>query len=147
MLFYAIILVASLIVAIVIQYAYSIISEARRSASSSNEPIVSIRHFPRHKRNKTARRDILNPALEPGQTMGWNSAKTQPAMPSDRDDWYWKGSKATVHSQNPGHGTGVFNNSRSSSHAAVTAKPTVNSEWPHHQDKIESNGTAYKVTR
>jgi len=147
MLVYAIILVASLIVAIIIQYAYSIISEARRSASSSNEPIVSIRHFPRHKRNKTTRSDILNPALEAGQTMGWNAAKTQPAAPSDRDDWYWKGTKPTVHSQQPGHGTGVFNNSRPSSHGTASARSTVNPEWPHRQDKNDSNGTAYKVTR
>jgi len=49
---YAIILVACLIVAMIIHLGYFIILKATRSVSSSSEPIVSIRHLPRHQKNK-----------------------------------------------------------------------------------------------
>jgi len=144
MLVYAIIFIACLIVAMIIHFAYSIISEATRSVAKTSDPIVSIRHSPRHRGNKKARRDNLDPAF---QVSAWGLAKTQPAMPAHQDNWNWKGSKPTTRAQSLGYGaTGVRKSSRLV-YGESAKKPVVNTEWPHRKEVAELAGTAYKVTR
>lgn len=147
MLAYTIMFVASLIAALFIRYIYISISEATRSVSKSRARKHSASYVPSHKKNKTARKDALNPAFRSSHVTAWNMARAHPAAPTHQANWHWKGRNDKVRGQNPGHGTGVFHNNRASMYAPVTEEPTVNAEWPHRQEKVEPAGTAYKITR
>ena len=147
MLAYTTIFVASLIAALVIRYIYISISESTRSVSKSRARKHSAAYVPSHKKNMAARRDALNPAFRSSQVTDWNMARAKPATPTHQANWHWKGSNDEVRGHNPGHGTGVFHNNRSNLYGAAPAEPTVNAEWPHRQERVESAGTAYKVTR
>lgn len=147
MLTYTTIFVASLIVALFIRYIYNSISESARSVSKSRARKHSASYVPTRHKNKVSRKDSLSPAFRSSQVTAWNNAKAAPAAPIHQANWHWKGNNDQVRSQNPGHGTGVFRNDHSSVPKTSAAKPAVKTEWPHRQEKVESAGTAYKVTR
>lgn len=155
MLTYATILIASLIVALVVLFFYKIVSDSSRSIFRSKQPIALTESTANHPIDKTAHNTVTSASVPPGGkarvTPPPKINQIYPAMPTETIDWGWQGSGNKLREQNPQHGASAGNVAHCSLYDVSTAEPTVNSNqqtgWPHREDKIESGGKAYKVTR
>ena len=150
MLTYATIFIASIIVAVLALVLYRVVAHSSKSVLSSKEPISLVSSTPGHQKGQSRGNVTGIPAsLSPtGRTVPANFARPTPAMPSGNADWGWQGNDNRVREQHTPHSAGAAGSKHCSLYdvdPAVAAKRDVT--WPHREEKTETAGKAYKVTR
>jgi hypothetical protein len=148
---YATILIGSIVVALVALVVYRVVMGSSRSILSSKEPIslVSSTAYPRANQAPLA---VADAPAWPGEkihaTPG-SMAGAKPAKPSENTDWDWQTKENKVSAQQAHHATGTANTRHCSLYDVDPTAPPANRSdvWPHREEKLESAGKAYKVTR
>lgn len=151
MFFYTALFVASVIAALIILYLYNSLKEVGKAVyraflpSSKDNLARQIHDTPYHA--------TINDTPTP---WGWDDhatpvkrVKTAPPSPSDNTPWGWKGGDHQVREngrKGSASGLDAFVNSTGSGQASKTRKQAAVG-WPYREEKSESTGKAYKVTR
>lgn len=156
MFFYTALLVASVILAFVFVYLYSVIVGSDRSVfrallsrskkhSTSGDP---------DEEHATTINETLTPWGWDNQSSPAKPVNRNPALSSMQTPWGWKGNNDKTHEKTPGGVSGnnpatgrdaFAGNSDSGSSASDDRNPTVG--WPYREEKFEFAGKAYKVKR
>ena len=142
MFFYTALLIASLVAALVILWVYRTIQYNAGSVYKTVIPVTEIGSTSQLKA-KTA------PVTSSGSSSPWgwnghetpaNAAKTHAALPTEKPQWEWSGSRNEINDRESHNGP--YDNL---SKPAITRK--AGAGWPHREEKQEFAGKAYKVTR
>jgi hypothetical protein len=142
MFFYTALLIASLLAALAILWAYRTI---RYNAGSVYKTVISENKIgsTSHLKSRAARTTSggsKSPWGWKGHETPANAAKTHAALPTEKPHWDWSGSRNEVHDQQSHNGP--YDNL---SKRATTRK--AGAGWPQREEKREFAGKAYKVTR
>ena len=149
MLTYATILIACLILAVIVLFLYTVISDSSRSVYSSKDRIAIIDRHPEENKVKAKHGAVTNALNSNDRRDGapqWSMAKSTPAMPADNSS---RGNQ--VPGQLAHHGAGVANASHCSLYNVNAAEPeskhTRNTGWLSREERREPGGKVYKVKR
>jgi len=83
-----------------------------------------------------------------GRAVPTNITSPTPAMPTGNVDWGWQESENQIREHHPHHSTGADGSKHCSLYNADPAAPAKKDvTWPHREEKLETGGKAYKVTR
>lgn len=148
---YATIFIGSIVVAVIALVVYRVVMGTSRSILSSKEPVSLISSTAYPQTNQTPLAVADSPAW-PGErihaTPG-SMAGPKPVKPSDDTDWDWQTKENKVSEQQAHHAAGGSTTKHCSLYDVdPTATPTNQGDvWPHREEKLESAGKSYKVTR
>ncbi|MDH4018445.1 MAG: hypothetical protein OEU84_02495 [Xanthomonadales bacterium] len=151
MFFYTALFVASVIASLIILYLYNSLKDVGKAVyraflPSSKEKLArQIQDAPYH----STINDTPTPWGWDGHASPVKQVKTASPSPSDNAPWGWKGGDHQVRengSKGSASGLNAFGNSTASGHAAKT-RNQARVGWPYREEKSESAGKAYKVTR
>lgn len=151
MLTYTTLFIVCMVVAVVALVIYRVVTSSR-SILSSKEPVSMISSTASAKRNLDVQPVGAAPAYSgPNRRAAPASyAGLTPATPTGGEsvEWGWKGNGNQVREQHPHHSTADPNARHCSLYDVNPAAPVKKTHsWPHREDKFETGGTAYKVTR
>ena len=142
MFFYTALLIASLVAAIAVLWAFRTI---RYNAGSVYKTVLPETEIGSTSQLKSKAAPVASDGSQ--SPWGWkghetpaNAAKTHAALPTEKPNWDWSGSRNEVHDQQSHNGP--YDNL---SKRATTRK--AGARWPHREEKHEFAGKAYKVTR
>ena len=150
MLTYATIFIASIILALIALMVYRVVMDSGKSVLNSKEPIIIISSTPNPRKGNAPFTTTGTPALsgEKSHVTPGRIAATHPAMPSEKIDWGWQTDGNHVREHHPHHGAGGGNTGHCSLYDVnPTATSNQSAARPHREEKLETGGKAYKVTR
>jgi hypothetical protein len=151
MLTYTTIFIASIILALIAIVIYRVVMVSSKSVLSSKGPISIISNT-MNPQNGTAPFTTMGTPAVSGQkshvTPG-HIAKTYPAMPTEKTDWGWQTDGNQVRERHPHHRTDGANTKHCSLYNDADPVAPVNRSVgrPQREEKLETFGKAYKVTR
>ena len=151
MLTYTTLFIVCIIVAVVALVLYRVVSSSR-SILSSKEPVSFISSASNPKKSKgfepvpaTPGYSGPNKRAAPASYAGLTPAAP---TPNDNANWGWAEGGNQVREQHPHHSPSDPNAKHCSLYDVdPVAPPKRDVSWPHREDKLETGGTAYKVTR
>lgn len=148
MLTYATIFIVSIVVAVVALVFYRFVSESSKSVLSSKGPISLVTPSPQNDQSHRAVTGTPASLSPTGRAVPANVARPAPAIPTRTVDWGWEENGNQVREQHPHHSKGAVGSKHCSLYDVdPTAPPKRDVTWPHREEKLETGGTAYKVTR
>lgn len=163
MLTYASLLIACLVVSVVAYFLYKVIADSSRSVYRSRAPIAlvdtSLAAKGHHHKNPVVNASVAGNAKAFGENRGHttpkNFAKTYPAMPTDSGErtWQakWQRSRGNLREPPLQAGYAAGNSSHCSLYDVKTPQPAQrarpNIPKLHREEKVNSVGRTYKVTR
>jgi hypothetical protein len=150
MLTYTTLFIVCMVVAVVALVLYRVVTSSR-SILSSKEPVSMISSSPGAKKHHGVDPVPATPAYSgPNRRAAPASfAGLTPAAPTGGEsvEWGWKDNRNQVREQHPHHSSEPDARHCSLYDVDPTAPAKKNHSWPHREDKFETGGTAYKVTR
>lgn len=146
MLFYATILIASMITAVVVLFLYEVISNSSRSVYRSKDRIATISRVPRKKKSKARNSAVASTfsSIDRGGSVAqWGTEKSTPAMPVGNS-----GLSYQVPGQLATHGAGAANVNHYGYAGEPQSNHTRNAGWLSREEKCGPGGDkVYKVKR
>lgn len=148
---YATIFIGSIFIALIALVVYRVFMGSSRSILSSREPI-SLNSSSTHSRAGKKASAVANAPAWPAERVHakpGSMAGAQLNTPSENADWHWQTRENKVSQQQAHHAKSGVSDKHCSLYDVDPTAPPVNlsDAWPHREEKSESAGTAYKVTR
>ena len=152
MLFYATIFIVSVVVAGGIVWFYHTSADTSKAIYNTIIPLSEAKNPADHAKDAKAQNAGMNTPQPWGQkthqTPG-NLARTHAAMPTTQTPWGWTGSEKRVGKKQAHDGSRKSKAAHCSLYDKSEPKSIRNQNvgWPYREDKTETTGRAYKVTR
>ena len=150
MLTYTTIFIASLILAVVGLVLYRVITASSESVLNSKGPVSLISSTTNSPIGESPYVVADAPAFpdKSSRIASANVAGPSPVMPAGDVDWGWQTEGNQIREQNPHHGTGGDKTGHCSLYDVnAAAASSQRAARPHREEKLETGGKAYKVTR